>query len=185
MPGNYYYFIASLPHINYGDNPPVSSEYFREQCRMFLSKHDASLTRYCYYDPKLAIETLKPTGSAFIDFLLLRERILTLSLARLRAARLNRPLPEEVPHDMPRAAAMAKTAIEMENPLEAELSMDRARWGILDELVGVDFFGVNNVYAYLLKLQLLERKLRLDSEKGAVEYRKIYETILNEYNSKV
>ena len=183
--GNYYYFIASLPHLNYGDNPPVSSAEFREQCKNFLSKRDADLTNLCCFDPKLAIETVKPTGSSFIDFILLRERILNLSLAKLRAIKLNRPLPEEIPQDMPRAEALAKSAIENENPLDAELSLDRARWGILDELVGVDLFGVNTVFAYLLKLQLLERKQRLNAVKGSEEYRKIYDTVLNEYNSKV
>ena len=183
--GNYYYFVASLPHLNYGDNPPMGSEEFKEKCKGFLSKQDAALIQYCSYDPKLAIETVKSTGSAFIDFILLRERIVNLSLVRLRAVRLNRQTGEDVPHDMPRAEAMAKTAFEMDNPLEAELSMDRARWGILDEMVGVNIFGANTIFAYLLKLQLLERKQRFDSVKGAAEYRNIYDTVLNEYKSKV
>ena len=181
---NYYYFVASLPHLNYGDKPPVSSAEFREQCQASLSKHDNALTRYCYYDAKLAVETIKPTGSAFIDFLMLRERIVTLNLAKLRAERLNRPAPEEAPPDMPRAEALAKSAFEMDNPLDAELSMDRARWGVLDEMVGVNLFGVNTIYAYLLKLQLLERKQRFNTERGAAEYKNIYDTILNEYNSR-
>ena len=182
---NYYYFIASLPHLNYGDNPPLSSDAFREQCKNFLSKHDADLTRYCCFDPKLAAETVKTTGSAFIDYHLRRERILNMHLVKFRSARLKRPAPEEPPGDMPRAEALAKSAVEMDNPLDAELSMDRARWGILDEAAGVNLFGVNKIYAYLLKLQLLERKQRYNAVKGSEEYRKIYDSILNEYNSKV
>jgi len=115
---------------------------------------------------------------------MLRERIVALTLAKLRAAGLNRPVPEDVPSDMPRAEAIAKAAFEMDNPLEAELSMDRARWGIIDEMIGVNIFGVNLIYAYLLKLQLLERKQRFNSVKGLKEYHNIYDTILNEYNSR-
>jgi len=163
----------------------MSSAEFREQCKNFLSKRDAALTKYCCFDPRLAVETVEPTGSGFIDFLMLRERILNLTLANLRAAELGRPSPGEPPHDVPRAEAMAKTVFEMDDPLEAESTMDRARWGVLDEMVGLDYFGVNNVFAYLLKLQLLERRLRFDAVKGAANYRELYNAILNDYNSKV
>ena len=182
---NYYYFVASLPYLNYGDKPPMSPEEFIEKSKGYLSSGDAALLCYCHFDPKLATETIKSTGSAFLDFLMQRERTLNLTLARLRAAKLNRPSPGELTHDMPRAEAMANATFEMSNPLEAELSLDRARWGVLDELVGINLFGVNNIYAYYLKLQLLERKQRFNIPKGTAEYRKIYETILNEYNSNV
>ena len=163
----------------------MSSDEFREQCNQFLSKHDAALIKYCRYDAKMSVETVNPTGSKFIDFLLLRERILNLTLANLRAADHKRPVVGEVPPDVPRAEAMAKAVFEMDDPLEAESTMDRARWGVLDEMVGLDYFGVNNVFAYLLKLQLLERRLRFDAVKGAANYRELYNAILNDYNSKV
>ena len=181
---NYYYFIASLPHINYGDKPPISSENFREQCNQFLSRGDAALVKYCCYDPKVAVETVAPTGSAFIDFHLQRERAMNLTLAGLRAADLGRPSPGDSPRDVPRAEAAAKAAFEMDDPLEAENSLDRGRWGVLDEMVGLNYFGVNNIFAYLLKLQLLERKLRFDLQKGLADYRELYNAILNDYNSR-
>jgi hypothetical protein len=178
---NYYYFIASLPHINYGEKPPMSSLEFREQCAMLLSAGDYELTHYCRYDPRMAVETVQPTGSAFIDFHLLRERVLTLTLAWLRAGKLKRSNPgQEPPHDIPRTEAVAKNAFEMDDPLEAAIMMDRSRWGTLDEMVNVtDYFGANNVYAYLLKLQLLERRQRYDREKGFTEYRDLYDSIVN------
>ena len=182
---HYYYFLASLPYINYGDKPPVSSEEFREQCNHFLSSADIALLQYCRYDPQLAVETIHHTGSAFIDALMLRERTLNLNLAYHRAARLKRPSPGDPPHDVPRAEAVAKAAFEMNDPLEASLYIDRSRWGALDEMVGIDYFGVNNVFAYLLKLQLLERKQSFDAKKGSAAYRELYDTILNEYNSRV
>ncbi|MCL2879822.1 MAG: DUF2764 domain-containing protein [Treponema sp.] len=185
MAHNYYYFIASLPYINYGDKPPVSSEEFREQCRNFLTKSDAALLRYCYYDSKLAMETEKSTGSAFIDLLMHRQRILGLTLAKLRAARLKVPGPEEeASQDIPRVIAAAKAAFDMDDPLAAELSLDRARWSVLDEMVGTNYFGVNNIYAYLMKLQLLERKQSFNEALGFTEYRNIYDTILHDYNSR-
>jgi hypothetical protein len=182
---NYYYFVATLPFVEYGDKPPVSSEEFRELCHGLLHPDDAALTQYCYYDPRITVETVQPTGSGFIDLLMARERTLVLNLAFLRAAKLKRPSPGDPPHDVPRAEAVAKAAFEMDDPLEAAITIDKARWGALNDMVGIDLFGVNNIFAYLMKLQLLERRQCFDAEIGAVKYKERYDSILNEYNSKV
>jgi len=163
----------------------MSSETFREQCNQFLSRNDAALIKYCCYDPRLAVETVDPTGSAFIDFHLMRERTLNLTLANLRAADLNRPPTGESSSEVPRAEAAARAAFEMDDPFEAENSLDRGRWGVLDEMVGLNYFGVNTIFAYLLKLQLMERKLRFDVQKGFANYSELYNAILNDYNSRV
>jgi hypothetical protein len=182
---NYYYFVATLPFIEYGDKPPMNSEEFRELCQSLLHPEDADLTQYCYYDPLIAIEAVQPTGSDFIDLFLARERTLVLNLAFLRAARLKRPSPGDPPHDVPRAEAVAKAAFEMDDPLEAAIAIDKSRWGALSDMVGIDLFGVNNIFAYLMKLQLLERRQCFDAEIGAVKYKERYDSILNEYNSRV
>ena len=182
---NYYYFVASLPSISYDDKPPISSDEFREQCLALLKPDDAALIRFCRYDPLLAVETTAATGSDFIDLLMARERTLILNLAYLRAAALKRPSPGDPPHDVPRAEAVAKAAFEMTDPFDAALYIDRSRWGALNDMVGIDLFGVNNIYAFLMKLQLLERRQLFNAEKGAAEYRNRYDSILHEYNSKV
>ena len=187
MSRNYYYFIASLPHINYGDKPPVSSKEFREQCEHFLSAQDAKLIEYCTFDPQIAIETVNPTGSAFIDLIILRERVLNLTLANLRAAKLKRPSLEEPSQSMPRTKTEATTAFEMDDPLDAALYIDRSRWGfineIYDEMANFSYFSVNNIFAYLLKLQLLERKQVFDIKKGTDVYRELYNTVLRNFNN--
>ena len=182
---NYYYFVSTLPSLNYGDKPPVSSEAFREQCLGLLHPDDAELLKYCYYDAKLAVATEKSTGSDFIDLLMLRERVLILNLAFIRAAKLKRPSPGDPPHDVPRAEARGKAAFEMDDPLAATIYIDQGRWGALEDMIGLNLFGVNNIYAYLLKLQLLERRQRFEAEAGAANYKELYDSILNEYNSKV
>ena len=182
---NYYYFVATLPWLNYGEKPPMSSGEFREQCLAMLSPEDAALIRYCRYDPVMAVETVKSTGSNFIDNLMERERTLVLNLAYLRASKLRRPSPGDPPHDVPRAEMVAKAAVEMTDPLEAEIYIDQCRWGSLDAMVGLDLFGVNNIFAFLLKLQLMERRQLFDAERGQAAYRELYDKILNEYNSRV
>jgi hypothetical protein len=182
---NYYYFVATLPSVSYGDAPPKSAEEFREECAYHLAPRDTALLRYCTYEAAvtMAAQAAKPTGSAFIDALLARERTLLLNLAHLRAARLKRQLPGEPSRDASGAEIAAKTAFEMGDPLEAEVFLDRGRWDALDALAGLDLFSVNIVYAYLMKLQLLERRQRFDAEKGFAGYKELYDAILNKYNA--
>ena len=183
---NYYYFVATLPSINYGDIPPKSSVEFLEECNYMLNPKDAALLPYCRYDPKLAVETLEPTGSDFIDLLMLRERVLALNLAFFRAAGLKRNAPEDPPQDMPRTVAVARAASEMDDPLRAALFIDQARWGALDTMTALDdMFGVDNIFLHLLRLQLLERHQRLLPGMGREMYRECRNAILNEYNSRV
>ena len=151
-----------------------------------LNPKDAALLPYCSYDPKLAIETLEPTGSDFIDLLMLRERILALNLAFFRATKLKRHAPEDPPQDIPRTVAVARVASEMDDPLQATLFINQARWGALDTMIeSDDIFGVNNVFLHLMRLQLLEQHQRLMAEIGRERYRECYDTILDEYNSRV
>jgi hypothetical protein len=180
----YYYFVATLPSVTYDDDPPLSSEEFREQCYSLLEDDDAALIQYCRYDPELAVGSVQSTGSDFIDLFLARERTLILNLAFHRAEKLKRQFPADPPHDAPRTEGVAIAALEMNDPLEAALFIDRERWGMLDAMIGLDGFGVNNIFAYLMKLQLLERRKNFSAERGTAAYRERYDSILNEYNSK-
>ena len=183
---NYYYFVATLPSINYGDTPPKSSAEFQEECSYMLNPKDAALIPYCRYNPKLAVETIEPTGSDFIDHLMLRERVLALNLAFFRAAKQRRPAPEDPPQDIPRTVAVARAASEMDDPLQAALFIDQARWGALDTMtVPGDMFGVNNIFLHLLRLHLLERHQLFQAEIGRERYRECYNAIMDEYNSRV
>ena len=178
---NYYFFAATLDPINYGDEPPISSQEFRVLCQKFLSKDDAAFLKYCYYDAKLTMETTKPTGSDFIDNFLRQERSFLKMLAFNRAKKLGRTV-EEI-NDVDESAfgdKTSKVAIEMTDPLEAELYINKERWSALDELINISYFEVVNIYSYLLKLQLLERKHFFSTAKGTEEYQILYNTIIDE-----
>ena len=167
---NYYFFAATLTAITYGDEPPMSSEKFRELCCEFLSSKDAEYLKYCCYDPHLALATTEPTGSDFIDTFLYQQRCFLTKLASLRAKKLNRDLEIDVSED---DAITAKTAFEINNPLEAELYINKERWQALDDLVNINYYDVRSIYCYLLKLQLLEKKRIFDTAIGSAEYQKL------------
>jgi hypothetical protein len=81
--------------------------------------------------------------------------------------------------DSPGIAALAKNAAALESPLEAELYIDKARWDAIENLQGIGYFDSNVVFAYLLKLLLLERRALFKAEEGFAEYKRIYASILD------
>jgi hypothetical protein len=171
----YYFFVAQLPMLTYGDTAPMSSEYFRDLALALLSKEDAGMLDYCKLDA--ASLGVVHTQSDFINGWVSRERTLRLNLAMARAAKYKRSIPGEEAHDVPRAEQSAAEALSMNNPLEAEMYMDKGRWDAIDFLVGSNHFSVNTIYAYLIKLLILERHAQFKVDEGFAEYKSLYSAI--------
>jgi hypothetical protein len=183
--GAYYYLVAQLPSLVYGQEPPMSSARFRDLARTQLSAEDAALLALLSLDPQPAgrspsyAEAEGPSGSDFIDRWRDWERALRLNLARLRAVRLKREGgvdPPVIPADAASAALQALAVVE--NPLDAEILLDRARWSAIEQFQGMPAFSRNVVYAYLLKLLILERRASFKVETGFAEYKSLYASIL-------
>ncbi|MDR0450278.1 MAG: DUF2764 family protein, partial [Treponema sp.] len=191
--GSYYYLVAQLPSLVYGERPPMSSAVFRNLAGSLLGKADAALLDQVSLDPAprgkgaagpaeapAYAESAPPSGCAFIDRWREWERTLRLNLARARAQRMKREAAQAEPPGHPAEAvraALGAAAVE-ESPLEAELFLDRARWNAIEELQGTSYFSRNTVYAYLLKLLLLERHSLFDTDAGFAEYKSLYASIL-------
>jgi hypothetical protein len=166
----------------------MSSGHFRSLCQDNLSGSDAALLDYCALDPDKALWDAGPpyaeppgaTDSPFIDGWYAFERALRLHLARNRSHILKweNPVPTEPPVVPVDAENAAKAALALESPLEAEFLLDKVRWDIIDSLQGLDYFGRNTVYAYLLKLLLIERRQVFKTEEGFAEYKALYASIV-------
>jgi hypothetical protein len=139
-----------------------------------LSSEDAKLLDWCVLD----LVDERNTNVPFIDSWRSWERTLRLQLARFRKEKLKREgasiEPPEYPAD---AVAVAKAAVNIESPLEAEFFLDEARWRAIEAFQGIDYFNKNVIYAYLLKLRLLERKALFKAEEGFNEYKTLYAAI--------
>jgi hypothetical protein len=154
-----------------------------------LSAEDAVLLDIISLDPQPAVkgdglsyaEAAPPCGSDFIDNWREWERSFRLNLARHRALKAKRDgsaiaEPPVVPADAASAALRAIAA--MEAPLEAEILIDKTRWSAIEALQGYDYFGRNTIFAYLLKLFILERRASFQTETGFSEYKSLYASIL-------
>jgi hypothetical protein len=185
--GAYYYLAAQLPYLVYGQKPPMSSLAFKELARTLLDGGDARLLDLVDLDPQPPgvmegpsySESSAASGSDFIDHWREWERTLRLNLARHRSIKLKRE--KDAPVDPPAfpndAAAVAKSAVGAETPLEGEIMIDKARWNAIEAFQGGDCFDRNIIFAYLLKLVLLERQTSFNAQEGLSEYKSLYASI--------
>ncbi|NCC53840.1 MAG: DUF2764 family protein [Spartobacteria bacterium] len=158
----YFYVIASLPMLNFGDKPPLTQEEF-EACCSPLTEEDALELR-CILDERID-EGLSP----FMEKWRNAERQIRDAVVIARAGKRNVD-----------AAAYLKEysgfdlSIEREveeawtkgNPLDRESALDRCRWRLADEISLGDPFGLASVLAYAVKLKILLRWAALEEEKG-------------------
>ncbi|QQO08223.1 DUF2764 domain-containing protein [Breznakiella homolactica] len=186
---SYYYLVAQLPYLMYGQAAPMSSDQFAALAKDMLDPADAALLELCSLDPEAADGDSQspsyagmpaPTPSSFLNRWREWERALRLHLARYRAQKIKRDngAPVDPPENPLEAGSVAKAAMAMESPLEAEQYLDKARWDAIETLEGLDHFGRNTVYAYLLKLFLMERRSLFTAEEGFSEYKALYASIL-------
>jgi hypothetical protein len=174
----YYYFISTLPALSYGAQAPWSAEQFRDMAASMLNKEDAALLPYCSLElPEDGV--LPKTSSPFINEWYVMLHTMRYTLAHERAAKLKRANPVEDDNSSQRMHQTVMSAVAMSDPLEAEEHIDKECWGALDSLEGLNHFSVNTVYAYLLKLRLLERHAKFAAEKGFTEYKSLYSSILD------
>jgi hypothetical protein len=74
--------------------------------------------------------------------------------------------------------AIAREAFAQESPLQAEDTLNRARWRYLDELEVGHYFDIDKILVYALRLQILARKALFEAEKGREMFEKVYSEII-------
>jgi hypothetical protein len=183
----YYYLIAQLSSLSYGQPAPMTSAAFKKLAWDGLDPGDRELLDFCTLNPWSEItagkmppeEALKLAASSeFIRSWRDWDRALRLNLARYRAPGIKREGPADVPEYPADAADAAKAAAALDSPLEAELFLDEARWRAVEGFQGIAYFHVNTVYAYLLKLLLMERRSLFRAEEGFAEYKGLYAAVM-------
>jgi len=185
----YYYLVAQLPSLSFGVPAGVSIPYFIDLCGTFLTEKDRALLPLLALSPEGNIpgalgtgyeQEIKPCGSPLIDGWRQWERALRLHLGQGRYQRLKRETPRlaDAPVDPLDAARVARAALAIGDPLEAETFLDRERWALIDYLMGFDYFGRDSVFAYYLKLQILERRSLFTRERGLEAFSSVYASIV-------
>lgn len=175
-----YYLVSQLPDISAAGEKstlPITEKYYRDLCSRFFDSNQIKILN------KLSLEAPKlpeSTGSDFLDKWYSFERSLRYALAQIRAQKMKKDagvIPVSVQADIVQAA---RTAVGMDSPLSAEQFLYEYRLSVLNTLQPMDYFSTDAVFAYGIRLMLLERIRKFDKEKGTDSYHKIYDTILGE-----
>jgi hypothetical protein len=153
----------------------MTSEHFKSLAEDLLEESDLKVMKYLSFNDAFSPEG----GCAFVKNWKNWERALKLNLAKERAIKLKRDIPAgEIPFFPQEASITAVKAVDEKSPLDGEFLLDKARWTAIDEIAGKDYYSVNNIYAYYLKLLLLERRQGFNIEKGFADYKTLYAEIL-------
>lgn len=159
----YVYLVSSLPMLNFGARPPFSFEAFIESAQGKVSESDLDLLKNLpsVIDERAGVFT-RPVIREFIEF----DTELRNELVRIRAhskkkdAQIYLRPQSGFFSEIPFIAAAAHR-----NPhvLDAEISLDAARWARLDQLSLGHFFDLDILIIYAYKLKILERWAAINS----------------------
>ncbi|MCM1108740.1 MAG: DUF2764 domain-containing protein [Clostridium sp.] len=70
--------------------------------------------------------------------------------------------------------------VDCENPVEKEQRIDAFKWAWLDEQTFFDSFSIESLFAYLVKIEMMERWSHLDVETGRATFRRIIDNLRGE-----
>ena len=159
----YVYLVASLPRLDLAGAPPFTSAELLFACGGVLRQDHWDDLRALVEDRSQDVRA--PEARRLVD----AETQLRNALARLRAQRAGVEYePGAHPHEGfdTRAAEVAARALAVDDPLAREMLLDHQRWALLDEAAAQPAFGVQAVFAYAIKLRLVEKWAALSDQGG-------------------
>lgn len=161
----YYYLVASLPMLEFGTKAPILYQDFISQCKGQLSADDMEIIGRASIAPCEHTGDTSPTLKEWKRF----EFSLRNEIARYRANKFSKDPFRHIRgegYPDPFTAGFAQWALNQDSPIDAELSLDRARWDMIEGLKKGHYFDIDFLVAYALQLQILERWQRINSENG-------------------
>jgi hypothetical protein len=142
---------------------PVSSDDFFVSCESLLSSNDRSDF------VRILSGNLNACETPFMRAWLANERQLRNALVMERVhgqvSEAENYLRENLDYDS-RIERAVTEAMAASNPIERERILDQARWNILDDMAQDAPFGPGQVFAFILKLQIVERWEKVSEPEG-------------------
>jgi vacuolar-type H+-ATPase subunit C/Vma6 len=63
--------------------------------------------------------------------------------------------------------------LESDNLLEKEKRLDKLRWDIIEQIITYEYFTINRILGYLVRINIIDRWLRLDKSEGERLFREL------------
>jgi len=159
----YYSLVASLPNLEIGDEPPFSTEEYIGTCAQWVTEHETQILRNILLNKE---DSKSCSHCKTWDNI---ETQLRNASARHRAQKLGVDFKEYLqPHDgfSGTIEILVTDAFTRTDPVELEEELDRARWQLAEEQIGLDPFSFKKVLAYGIQLKIVERWNRMDVSIG-------------------
>ena len=64
--------------------------------------------------------------------------------------------------------------------MDRERKIDLLKWNWMEDAVFFNYFTVERIFVFLLRLEMIERWISLDKEKGSELFRKMIDSLKNE-----
>ena len=85
-----------------------------------------------------------------------------------------------ISNEFPKLEAILR-AVEEDNILEKERKIDQLKWELLDEWTFFHYFTIEKIFAYILKMEMIERWLQLDKKTGEELFGKLLTNLESSY----
>ena len=154
MAHRYYYLIAYLPHLKFGEPISISSKDFLAECGKWLSEGDMG---------QIAALDMDDLDTSVSDPEVIREYKGFLHNQRQQLASV-RESRKHAGH--PKLQEPLDKVFGADNPLRMERILERLRWDFVEDLEADYDFDMRFLAAYFIKLQINERLNRFDEQKA-------------------
>lgn len=160
----YAYLVASLPTLSLDTMPPIQYETFLRWCDGVLDEQDQRELQHLLKGDAAAC--VSPFAASWFGF----ETTFRRHIARVRAGRLGlnpKAVVPEADEGDSRIRQGVLDAFAKSNPREREWTIDNVRWTVLEELRRTEPYGLTEVLAFAVQLQLAHRWSRFSAKKGS------------------
>jgi len=175
----YYYLLATLPYLSFEQSQALDVEAFLAVCKEQLSASD--------YETLVSSAPGAGNSQSLVASVKLArsyEQGLRNALVKLRAAKLgwdttSLRTTEDANDftDLHPVMEVARSALNADNPYEAEEILDRFRFRLLEGMEVGHYFDIDRVVLYYLKLLVVKRRLDFVVARGQEAYRTQYEAV--------
>ncbi|MCP4653071.1 MAG: DUF2764 family protein [Candidatus Omnitrophica bacterium] len=141
---SYYYLIAQMPQLNFGQQPRVTSVFFLQEAKKWLSEKEYAILSGVSLNNFVVNEQERGVLLEYKTF----EYNLRKEIVSLRKQK----------------------ETTKENPLETEKKLLLRRWQFLENISAMHNFDTEFIIAYFLKIQVLERLFTFNKEKGLMVF---------------
>lgn len=178
MPQHYYYFVASLPLLNFPGNSPYSAEEFFARSRELLTVQDAAVIGWILAG--FPVDERPRVDSSLLKQWFSFEETFRNEQVFVRAQRLGKS-PQQYMRGERRYDATLTDALQQaakqSDPLNVERALDKIRWEQIDALLAGHYFDFDTIVAYALKLKILLRYQEIESPKGRAVFEEFKTTL--------